>query len=147
MARDHFAIDAGAVAEVFLFPNVAEVGAFGEADLREVDGDFAAVPCAVEEADGDAAATEGFGPDVEVAAFIEAVALLAERVLIDGDRVLVHEDGLVGVGHFAEVVAGEQRRGEDDPEAHVGTVLVGGHLAVADLEHVGVVPVAGAAVL
>src|ERR1700761_2882978 len=48
--------------------------------------------------------------------------------------------------HVAKVVAGEQRSSEDGPEAHVGSVLVERHSAVADLEHVWIVPVSGARV-
>ena len=87
------------------------------------------------------------GPDGEVAVLGDALAGLAEGVLVDGDDLFVHQDGLVGSGHLAEVVSGQQGGGEDGPEGHVDLVLVGGHSAVADFEHVGVVPVAGAAVL
>jgi len=69
--------------------------------------------------------------------------LFAERVLIDGDCFLVEEDAFVIGGHLAEIVASEQRRGEESPEAHVGSILLGGHVAVTDFEHVGIVPVAG----
>src|ERR1700761_6369340 len=48
--------------------------------------------------------------------------------------------------HVAKVVAGEQRSSEDGPEAHVGSVLVKRHSAIAYLEHVWIVPVSGASV-
>ncbi len=53
---------------------------------------------------------------------------------------------MVASRHGADVVAGQQRRGHQRPQAHVGAVLVVGHVAVADLQHVGVVPVARAGV-
>ena len=37
-------------------------------------------------------------------------------------------------------------RGEDGPQAHMGAVFIGGHAAVADLQHVGIVPVSRAGV-
>ena len=60
---------------------------------------------------------------------------------------LIGEDGERVGRHLGEVVARQQRRGEHRPQAHVGAVFVQGQLAVADLEHVGIVPVAGAGVL
>ena len=42
-----------------------------------------------------------------------------------------------------KIVAGqEQRRGKHRPQAHVRAVLVGLHAAVADFQHVRIVPVA-----
>src|SRR5208337_1613448 len=77
---------------------------------------------------------------------VGAMPLYSHEVLIDRDDFLVQQDG-AGVGrHGAHVVAGQQRRGEDGPEAHVGAVFVGGHAAVADLQHVRIVPVSGAGV-
>jgi hypothetical protein len=39
----------------------------------------------------------------------DAVTLLAQRVLIDGNRVLIHQDRQMLWHHLAEVVTGKQR--------------------------------------
>ena len=46
-------------------------------------------------------------------------------------------------GHIGDVGADQQRRGKHGPHAEVSAVLLGGHAAVADFQHVGIVPVAG----
>ena len=110
---------------------------------REVGRRFAEV----EDGEGAWSRRGAAGPDFDGAFGVEAVALIAEGVLIDGDDFAVGEDGDDLGGHGGEVVAGQERRGEHGPEGHVGAVFVEGELAVADLEHVGVVPVAGGGVL
>ena len=72
--------------------------------------------------------------------------MLAERILVDGDDVFVGEDGLDFGLHVGQVVAGEKGCGEHGPPGEVGAVFGERQLAVADFEHVGVVPVAGAGV-
>ena len=72
---------------------------------------------------------------------------MAGLVLVDGDDLPVEQDLLDGVAHGAHVVPGQQRRCQHAPQAHVSAVLGVGHAAVADLEHVGIVPVARAGIL
>ena len=133
-------------AEIFIGPDVVEPGSFADPGGREVDGDFAAAASGADEGYGGAVTGELAGPKGEVAALQDALAGYAEGVLIDGDDFLVHQDGFVGVGHLAEVVPGEEGRSNHGPEGHVDAILVGAHAAVADFEHVGVIPVAGSAV-
>src|SRR6185312_13364719 len=82
---------------------------------------------------------------VEAAVGGDFGALFAHGVLVDGGDVLVREDvecGRVGVG---EVGAGDEGCGHFGPEGELALVFGGAH-AVADFEHVGVVPVAGGGV-
>ena len=74
------------------------------------------------------------------------MTLHALGVLVDGDHFRIGQDRQRVRRHRGEVVPGEERRGQDAPQAHVGQVLVVAHLAVPDFEHVGIVPVAGAGV-
>ncbi len=83
------------------------------------------------------------GPDIQVAGLVEALALLSEGILVDGDGVLVGQDTPVSFRHMAQVIPGQQWCGEQHPQAHVGAVLILGHFAVADLQHVRIVPVPG----
>src|ERR1019366_1111685 len=69
-------------------------------------------------------------------------SLAAELVLVDCDDVFVGEDGLDLGLHVGQVISGEKRRGEYCPHGEVGAVLSQGEIAVADFEHVGIVPVA-----
>ena len=138
---------AGAVAEVFTTPDVVQVGAVGEANLGEVNSQVALIGCAVDEADSDSSAAERLSPHAEVAALPHAVALFAERVLVNGDGFFAGEQAPVGIAHLAKIVAGEQRRGQQHPKRHVRLVLVERHTAVADLQHVGIVPVSRPSVL
>ena len=86
----------------------------------------------------------GFAQTSTVALLGHADALFAELVLIDRDDFLVHEDVGDRRLHVADVVAGQQGRGQQAPQAHVRLVFGVGHAAVADFQHVGIVPVAGA---
>ena len=43
--------------------------------------------------------------------------------------------------HVAQVIARYQRRSHDCPQAEVRAILGRGHAAVADFEHVGIIPV------
>jgi len=82
-------------------------------------------------------------PDLLIPGFRDAPALLAILVLIDGDDFAVGE-----ISRWPESCSvnrsGEQRRGKNRPQAHVRFVFVVGHAAVADFEHVRIVPVSGA---
>ena len=80
----------------------------------------------------------GFGP--------EPPAFLAQGILVNGDGFLVGEDGGDFGGHLADIVAGDQRCGEDAPKAEMCARLGKGQALVANLEHVGVVPMAGAGI-
>nr|GFD01103.1 hypothetical protein [Tanacetum cinerariifolium] len=126
-------------AHFFLGPRVAQaVGRFGgvQLDFGYLVGDGRGLPveahglglaAAVEEGDGPLAAGQGLEPGFEA-------------------HLAVGERGLGGRAHAAQVVAGDERGGHHGPHREVGAVFVGGH-AVADFQHVGVVPVAGAGVL
>ena len=72
-------------------------------------------------------------------------ALLAHRILIDGDHLAVRQRRLRRRAHAAQVVPGDERRRHDRPHAEVRAPL-GVVEAVADLQHVGIVPVPRAGV-
>ncbi len=83
----------GAVAAVGGIPYVVDFAAGGEAELLERQGHLFRIVAAVEEADGDGAILERLGPDFEGTFGADAITLFAEGILVDGDDVLVHEDG------------------------------------------------------
>ena len=95
MPRNHFAKDSRAMTEVFLLPDIPQVGAPGKPDLRQIHGDLSIVPGAVEEAHSDAASAERLRLHIEIAILMQTIPLLAERVLVDADRIFVHQDGFV----------------------------------------------------
>ena len=73
-------------------------------------------------------------------------ALYAQCVLVDGNHVLVHDDVASGIAHIAKVVTQNQRTGHHAPHGEVGAVFVFCH-AVANLQHVGIVPIALSCIL
>src|SRR5581483_11968899 len=93
----------------------------------------------------DVAVGEGFGQDVQAAGGGDFAALSAQGVLVDGDDVLVGQDAQGLAGGVGDVGAGDQGGGHLGPEGELGLLLGGAH-AVADLEHVRVVPVSGSGV-
>src|ERR1019366_2399245 len=109
-----------------------------------VSGD--AVGADVEYGDCHCSTGEMAGPDFDFAVGIGAASLMAELVLIDGDDIFVGEDGLDLRLHVGQVIAGEKRRGEHGPHGEVVAIFSQCEPAVANLEHVGIVPVAGAGV-
>ena len=129
--------------EVFAGLGGAETEA-GEVEVEGVGG--VAVAADVDDGDGDGSALEIAGPDFDFAVRVGVAGLVAEWILVDGDDVFVGEDGGDLGLHLGEVVAGEKGSGEHGPHGEVGAVFFEREFAVADLEHVGVVPVAGACV-
>src|SRR5258706_3890100 len=71
------------------------------------------------------------------------MALLALGLLIDSDDLGVGQVFLGLGGHGSQVVSCEQGRGQDRPKRHVRTIFVAFHAAVANLQHVWIVPVSG----
>lgn len=107
--------------------------------VLEVDGEGLG-PAGRDEADDDAVA-ELAGPvrvDLAVdggglAGRAEVAGGLAERVLVDVDQPFVLDQGQVGLRDLGQVVAQDDGRLGDGPEAEVGALLGGRELAVADL--------------
>src|SRR6185437_9394643 len=125
-------------------PQVGEAvaGGAGFADGRGAGGDGGGVAVFVEEGDGDVAVGQGFGQDVQAAGGGDHGALFAEAVLVDGDDVLVGQDRQGGAGGVGDVGAGDQGCGHLRPQRELGLLFGGAH-AVADFQHVRVVPVPG----
>src|SRR4029077_14379352 len=86
------------------------------------------------------------GPDLLLAGLPDAFALMSRWILIDRDDLAIREDVANGWGHVAHVVAGNQWRRQPRPDAHMSPALCVRHVAVADLQHVGIVPVSGPAI-
>src|SRR6185312_7210791 len=129
--------------QVFLFPDIPKFPAARKADLRQLDGNIAGTCAAVEKADRNSPAAQRPRPNLQIAILVQAVALFSQRILVDGNRLLVGEDPAVRLTHLAQIVAGKQWRGKDGPQAHVGTVFILAHLAVTDLQHVRIIPMTG----
>src|SRR6266704_3344946 len=138
----------GGFAEVFLGPEVADGGGkmSGIAEIFPRRGDIGVGGAAIEKYDGATAVFQLFGPDFGVAVFADAAALHAEGILVDGDDFLVGENFLDFGRHVLQIVSGHQGSGENAPEAEVGAIFGSGHAAVADFQHVRIIPVARAGV-
>src|SRR5262245_6426733 len=97
----------------------------------------------VEHGNRDRTVGEGARPDLDVTRCRYATALPSCTVLIDCNDFAVRENIVNRESHRSQVVAGEQRRSENRPQAHVRAILVVSHRTVSDLEHVGIVPMSG----
>src|SRR4029077_1392315 len=79
-------------------------------------------------------------PNFEISVFGNALAFASESVLIDGDYFFVGENVVNLRTHIAQVIAGDERSGQNRPQTEVRAILGVGHSAVAYLEHVWIVP-------
>src|SRR5258708_2417595 len=118
----------------------------GIAEVFPRDGDIGIRGTAIEQRDGATAVLQLFGPDFGIAIFADAATLHSQGILIDGDDFLVGENFLDVRGHVFQIVSGHERSCEQAPEAEVRAVFGSGHAAIADFEHVGIIPVARASV-
>src|SRR5215831_18977811 len=70
----------------------------------------------------------------------------AARVLIDSDDRRVRQQGSGRWRHGGEIVAGKERCRKQSPKTHVRPIFLLVHAAIADLEHVGIVPMSRAGI-
>ena len=84
---------------------------------------------------------------IPVLAPIDDLALPAKGILVDGDDVTVADDAQLGRRQVCHLRAEQQWRGHLRPEGELALLLRQAQPAVTDLEHVGVVPVPGTALL
>src|SRR6185437_14211838 len=80
-------------------------------------------------------------PDLLISIFGNARRLFAQTVLVDGDHIAIEEDVLCRLRHAPEIVTCQQRSRKQAPQAHVSSVLLVCHASIADLKHVGIIPV------
>src|ERR1035437_3842998 len=145
--RRHFDCILAGRLDVFVRPQIAHLGALlGDAGLAPLHRHLGGVLAAIEQRSRHAL-RQRLLPHFQFAVLADADALMTGLVLIDGDDFLVEQDLLGGVAHGAHVVPGQERRGQHAPQAHVRAVLGVGHAAVADFEHVGIVPAARTGIL
>src|ERR1035437_6922496 len=140
--RWHFDCLLARLLDVFVAPQIAHLGSLlGDADLAPLHRHLGGVLAAIEQRHRHSL-RQRLLPHFQFAVLPDAHALMAGLILIDRDDFLVEQNLLDGVAHGAHVVPCQQRRGQHAPQAHVGAVFGVGHAAIADFEHVGIVPVA-----
>src|SRR5580704_16607906 len=98
---------------------------------------------AIEQNYGTAAILHLLGPRFQVTILPHSLAFAAERVLINGNHFLVRQDRPNLRAHVTQIIARDQRGSKDSPQADVGAIFGIGHAPVADLQHIGIVPMAG----
>ena len=110
----------------------------------------------IEKADCQLAVFQRFHENVDQAVPAYAAALDTQRVLVDGDhfavgknreRLIFRIHRTVRLHEFADIVAEDQRRGHHAPKGKVGFIFLIGQVSVANLQHIGIVPAAGARIL
>ena len=108
------------------------------------NGDFCRDVAPIKEDNGPGTIHQQFGPDFRVAGFANTDALPTRRILIHGDEFPISQDALDFRPHESHIVAGDKRRGENAPQTEVRFAFGVSQARVADFQHVGIVPMAGA---
>src|SRR5258708_4393759 len=80
-------------------------------------------------------------PDFQIAVLAHSAALAACWILIDRNHFLVRENSANLRLHVAQIVARDQGSSQNRPKTEVGAVFRRGHSAIADFEHVRIIPV------
>src|SRR4051794_36075947 len=114
-----------------------------ETELRPAQRHICRRTAAIERSDYSLAVRHLAHPDLLLALLPNTLALRSALVLVDGDALHVHQDRFRLRRHVANVVARQQRSGQYCPQRHMRAIFVAAHSAVADLEHVRVVPMTG----
>ena len=115
----------------------------GDAGIHPSKTDLSISRRTVEYGNSGVSTSELSGPDLVLPGLPDAFCLMSGRILIDRDDIAIRENVADRCGHVAHVVAGNQRRREHRPQAHVSSVLRVRHVAIADFQHIGIVPVPG----
>src|SRR5438093_5366516 len=104
-------------------PEIVDGARAGEPKVRPAHLDRRRRLAAIEHPDGVLSAGQQPRPHLDRPAGAKPPALPAERVLIDRNHIRVRQNGRRLGRHGAEIVAGQQRRGKDRPQAHVRAVF------------------------
>src|ERR1700731_96556 len=129
-------------------PQVANAGGHVAwiTDVFPGEGNFLFGDSAIQQDHGAASILHLLDPDFQIAIFEYAAALAAQGILIHRDHFLVGKDVVDLRLHVTQIVARNQRRSKDGPQAEVGAGFLSGHAAVAHLEHVRIVPMSRSSV-
>ena len=113
------------LAQILLAPQVAHVErALAESSERPAHIDATRKRIAVHRAEHPVAVRHRARPDVGRIVVVDAAGLAAERILVDGDDLVVFQQTQREGVHLREVVAQEKRRVQQAPERHVRILLV-----------------------
>ena len=140
--------------EVFLSPQVAHDLRTPDAELFERETDLRGFEGFVEQPYGHRTVFEVLDVNHPSLLFPDRRGVHAQRILVDGDHLVVGKQRFRERIEPCQIAADEQRRSEHGPERHVRILFVGRELRIVELgapsdeshdEHVGVGPVSGAA--
>src|SRR4051794_17066409 len=132
--------------QIFSVPQIANAGTqvTGIAQIFPQETKFLFDDTSIEQHDCAATVPHRLGPDFEITVLDNSLTFNSERVLIYRNHFFVGQDVVNFRFHIAQIVTRDQRRGKDRPQAEVSAIFFVGHAAIANLEHVGIVPVARA---
>src|SRR6266849_1526070 len=130
--------------ELAVRPEISDAHGCGfQAQIRPFNCDPCRRAAAVKQSNRLSTIEERPRPDLLIPGLRDAPALLPTLVLIHSDDFVVGENLHDIRSHAAQIVPGKQWRGENRPQAHMRSVFVVIHAAVADFKHVRIVPVSG----
>ena len=130
-------------AQVLLFPGIADFHFTFYANVCKVAFNGLGRVVIVEERHGNIAILQGLGPNLLAVHVGDAMALNAQRILVDGNHVLVQVEFLGLVAHVAHVGTDHDGSSHDGPHRHLGALFFVREAPVAYFEHVRVVPMTG----
>src|SRR6266404_6819586 len=130
-------------AKVLVRPQISQPGRGRRADGFEVQRDLQRRFASIEQRRGLRAIRQRLHPNLERPFIPYSMALYALPVLVHRDHFWVRQDGFRLLGHAADVVPSQQRRGQNGPQRHMRQILLVLHPAVPDFQHIGIVPVSG----
>src|SRR5260370_6671285 len=140
MPRNLCSVDRVELAEVLLQPQIAGLYRAIESQLLEVHRSAQRAGMPVKDPNRLRPICQRTHPNLNWPNGTHAIALSAGTILIYGDDLLVGKQSDSLRCHGGGIVSGKQRRSENRPQAHVHSIFIAAHAAVADLEHVRIVP-------
>ena len=136
--------------QIFCRPYIARLPSICSPCLLEMQVDAAQkgiVLAKVEDSQRSISIGQRTRPDLDGTFREDALPLLAEGILIDGDDLSIGENGGDLRRQLIQVVARQQRSSKHGPHAHVRTVLIESEFPIADLQHIGIVPMPWSGIL
>ena len=112
----------------------------------EPQGILLHLPKEVEDGNGDTTVGQTAHHNEGLPVEVDSLRGDTQRVLIDGNSVRIVEQLQIRRVNFTQISADHEGGTHDGPKGHVGAVFAVGHPTVANLQHVRIVPGAGALV-
>src|SRR5258708_21116794 len=130
--------------EIFGLPKIFCLHCTGETECAEVHSSGQRFGMSVEDPYGLRSVSQRTRPYLDRPLSAHAVSLLPCRILIDVNHTAIRQKRNRLGSHRRKIVSSQQRRSQNCPQTHVSPILIQRHSTVADLQHVGIIPMSRA---